>query len=137
MSNQNPATSLPDSKGWLGGLLRNRLVLVGGSLLALSVPVIAADKHPLTPQDLWAMQRLGAPALSPDGKTVVYGAVGHLWKKRLPDGKPERLTSDTDFAYDPVFSPDGRQLLHVKPQRRQLLLQRGVHRGCLLVAHRS
>jgi ABC-type dipeptide/oligopeptide/nickel transport system permease subunit len=35
MSNQNPATSLPDSKGWLGGLLRNRLVLVGGCLLVL------------------------------------------------------------------------------------------------------
>ena len=40
--------------------------------LALAATVTAADKRPLTPQDLWAVKRLGSPALSPDGKTVVF-----------------------------------------------------------------
>ncbi|NDC42535.1 MAG: hypothetical protein EBZ77_13480 [Chitinophagia bacterium] len=30
---------------------------------------------------------------SPDGKYLVFNAVGHLWKKALPNGKPERLTT--------------------------------------------
>jgi len=123
ISNQNPATSLPDSKGWLGGLLRNRLVLVGGCLLALSVPVIAADKHPLTPQDLWAMQRLGAPALSPDGKTVAFTlqkwsiekdkSTSNLWLVDLAGGAPRRLTTANASDGSPVWSPDGARLAFI------------------------
>ena len=43
-------------------------------LLALSIspPAWAVDKRPITPHDLWAMKRLGAPALSPDGATVAF-----------------------------------------------------------------
>jgi hypothetical protein len=29
-------------------------------------------RRPITAQDLWAFQRVGAPALSPDGKTAVF-----------------------------------------------------------------
>lgn len=50
---------------------------------------------------------------SPDGKTLVFNAVGYLWKKALPDGKPERLTKDLDFEYQPSFSPDGKTLIYV------------------------
>lgn len=45
MSKQSPATSLSESRAWLGGVLRNRLVLVGGCLLALLV--LAAVTAPL------------------------------------------------------------------------------------------
>ena len=52
-------------------------------------------------------------ATSPDGKTLVFHAVGHLWKKSLPDGIPSRLTADsTNFEYQPSFSHDGRKLLY-------------------------
>ncbi len=50
---------------------------------------------------------------SPDGKTLVFSAVGHLWKMNLPNGKPSRLTKSTDFEFEPSFSPDGRQLVYV------------------------
>lgn len=45
MSNQIAATSLPESRAWLGELLRNRLVQVGGGILALLV--LAAVTAPL------------------------------------------------------------------------------------------
>ena len=52
-------------------------------------------------------------ATSPDGRTLVFSAVGRLWRKRLPDGTPERITSQTDhFEFDPSFSPDGRSLVY-------------------------
>ncbi|MBL7765027.1 MAG: PD40 domain-containing protein [Chitinophagaceae bacterium] len=48
---------------------------------------------------------------SPDGKYIVFNAVGYLWQKKLPNGKPERITQHTDFEFEPAFSKDGRYLL--------------------------
>lgn len=50
---------------------------------------------------------------APDGKTLVFSAVGHLWSKQLPDGKPKRLTASADFEFEPSFSPDGSELVYV------------------------
>lgn len=50
---------------------------------------------------------------SPDGKTLVFNAVGYLWKKALPNGKPVRLTKDTCFEFEPCFSPDGQSIVYV------------------------
>jgi imidazolonepropionase-like amidohydrolase/Tol biopolymer transport system component len=51
-------------------------------------------------------------ASSPDGKWLVFNAVGYLWKKQLPDGKPERLTTGTDFEFEPAFSADGKSIVY-------------------------
>lgn len=50
---------------------------------------------------------------SPDGKMIVFNAVGYLWKKMLPGGKPERLTTSSDFESEPSFSTDGKTLVYV------------------------
>jgi Tol biopolymer transport system component/imidazolonepropionase-like amidohydrolase len=50
---------------------------------------------------------------SPDEKTLVFNAVGHLWKMSLPDGRPQRLTDAEEFEFEPSFSPDGKELVYV------------------------
>ncbi|QNJ98477.1 amidohydrolase family protein [Constantimarinum furrinae] len=50
---------------------------------------------------------------SPDGKLLVFNALGYLWKKTLPNGTPTRLTSGTDFEFEPAFSPDGNSIIYV------------------------
>lgn len=50
---------------------------------------------------------------SPDGKTLVFNAVGYLWKKSLPNGKPIRITNSTDFEYEPEFHPNGQEIIYV------------------------
>lgn len=50
---------------------------------------------------------------SPDGKVLVFNAVGYLWRKELPHGKPVRLTNGSDFEFEPSFSPDGKQIVFV------------------------
>lgn len=50
---------------------------------------------------------------SPDGKFLVFNAVGYLWKKELPAGKPQRVTNGLDFEFEPSFSADGKTLLYI------------------------
>ena len=51
-------------------------------------------------------------ATSPDGQTLVFNALGRLWKKQLPNGTPERLTNASHFEYEPAFSPDGGAVVY-------------------------
>ena len=52
-------------------------------------------------------------ATSPDGKILIFNAVGHLWKKTLPDGTPVRLTNNNIQESEPAFSPDGKTIVYV------------------------
>lgn len=53
------------------------------------------------------VRQLRSVNVSPDGKRVVFSAVGKVWLMEL--GKtPTRLTRSTLREYSPVFSPDGR-----------------------------
>jgi imidazolonepropionase-like amidohydrolase/Tol biopolymer transport system component len=50
---------------------------------------------------------------SPDSKLLTFSALGHLYKKHLPDGKPERITRSNLHEFEPAFSPDGKELAFV------------------------
>jgi imidazolonepropionase-like amidohydrolase len=51
---------------------------------------------------------------SPDGRRVVYEALGHLWVKDMAGGAPRRLTRASDeFELYPSWSRDGRQIVYV------------------------
>jgi Tol biopolymer transport system component/imidazolonepropionase-like amidohydrolase len=52
-------------------------------------------------------------ATSPDGDTLIFHAVGHLYRKNLPNGAARRLTANADvYEYQPSFSADGSKLLY-------------------------
>ncbi len=69
-------------------------------------------ENPLAPESFTVriIQHL-APA--PDGKSVTFNALGHLWQKSLPDGKPQRLTKTSAFEFEPSYSRDSAALAYV------------------------
>jgi len=50
------------------------------------------------------------PAISPDGRTLVFQAVGRIWRMAIPGGRPERITTGDRLEYAPAISADGRWL---------------------------
>jgi Tol biopolymer transport system component len=50
---------------------------------------------------------------SPDGKTLVFNAAGYLYKKSLPNGKPQRITNGNEFEFEPAFTPKGNEIVYV------------------------
>ena len=75
----------------------------------ISVPRFDVDLD----QETFKVQGIDMVTTSPDGKQVVFSALGSLWRKKLPDGEPERLTDAREFEYDPVYSHDGQRILYV------------------------
>ncbi|QTE22054.1 amidohydrolase family protein [Polaribacter cellanae] len=50
---------------------------------------------------------------SPNGNMIIFTALGHIYKKELPNGAPIRLTTLLDFEAEPSFSPDGNSVIFV------------------------
>lgn len=58
-----------------------------------------------------AVKGIVAPAISPGGKAIVFKALNDLWLSDL-HGTARRITHDSAYESDPVWSPDGRQLAY-------------------------
>jgi imidazolonepropionase-like amidohydrolase len=63
-------------------------------------------------EDAFPVRMLRDVRVSPDGKMVVYSALGRLYVKQLPDGTPRRLTKDERFEFFPSFSRDGQWIVY-------------------------
>lgn len=51
--------------------------------------------------------------LSPNGKKVLFQALGHLYVRDVKSGKVKRLTREkTAFEFYPSFSPDGKKVVY-------------------------
>src|SRR6185503_2848928 len=90
-------------------------------LLLVVSAVFAAEKQPLTHETMWQMKRVGAPAISPDGKWVVFSVTEpsydekeqstDLWVAPV-DGSasPRKITALKAGESDPSWSPDSRRI---------------------------
>ena len=113
----------PDDKNiiiWAGGKIMK--VDVNGTNKATEIPFTCNVKQKITDAvrfkqdinpDQFNVNVIRQATTSPDGKWLVFSALGHLYKKELPGGKPERITNAKELEYDPSFSADGKSLVYV------------------------
>src|SRR2546430_7894326 len=97
------------------------LSLLGCAAALLSAPLAAQQRHTITHEDVFLMKRVGSPAISPDGRWIVFSVtepsyveaeqVSDLWV--VPsDGstEPRRLTSTKGGEGGVDWSPDSRRI---------------------------
>ena len=62
--------------------------------------------------DQFDVHQLRFVNVSPQGDKVIYSALGHLYMRALPEGKPQRVTKLNDrFEVFPSFSRDGKNIV--------------------------
>ncbi|HQY34944.1 MAG TPA: S9 family peptidase [Pseudomonadota bacterium] len=91
--------------------------LLAGLLLAVSLAAAAAPR-PLTADDLWAMQRVAQPAVSPDGQWVAFVVTHYdtaantndsdLWLVPAAGGTARRVAGNSGSATAPFWSNEGQ-----------------------------
>jgi len=96
------------------------LVLLALLALPAASPAAAAGKRAFTISDLYRLQAVEEPALSPDGREIVYkvttsdlGAMkrrSNLWRVDPDGGSPRALTFAETSDSAPRYSPDGRTI---------------------------
>ena len=101
-------------------LRRLLLACLAAALPCAAGAASAPARRPLLPQDLWALQRLGSPALSPDGRQAVFTvqewsvernqATTQLWLTEVASGATRRLTTARAADGSPAWSPDGTRI---------------------------
>ncbi len=77
----------------------------------------AQETHPFNVHDLWEMERISDPQLSPDGRWVVFGISSldqdanrrrsDLWIVGTDGTDLRRLTTDPASDFNPRWAPDG------------------------------
>jgi len=60
------------------------------------------------------------PAISPDGKTIAFNALGDIYVMPV-GGAPVNITHDAAYDCDPAWSPDGSQLVYCSDKAGGLL----------------
>lgn len=112
----------PDGKGFViwgrGGLWRVDLAAKSASRIPFRAKVDQTVNEPLrfsreVAPDRFPVRMLRHVKVSPDGRAVVFSALGHLYIRALPGGEPRRLTEDAAHEAWPAFSPDGKSIAYV------------------------
>ena len=65
-----------------------------------------------------APRSITTPRVTLDGKTLIFGAAGFLWRQPLAGGKAERISSGDAYEDYPSLSTDGTQLAFNRFQER-------------------
>ncbi len=109
------------------------IVTMAVAIISVSSPLLfsqqptqgksSMNKRPITIEDLFALQRVGPPSVSTDGKWTVYAiteitdsqnnkSVSRLWIVPTDGSAPARmLTNSTAKDSSPKWSPDGKWVL--------------------------
>jgi dipeptidyl aminopeptidase/acylaminoacyl peptidase len=96
-----------------------------GVLLFVTVylnPLVAADRHPVTMEDMFRLGRIADPQMSPDGTRVVYQMTEitdpaknikktQLWLIDLDGNTQHPITQSGKSDTHPRWSPDGKKVL--------------------------
>jgi dipeptidyl aminopeptidase/acylaminoacyl peptidase len=96
------------------------------TLVLLPLSLVAQETRTIVPEDYYRVQSMSAPALSPDGRHLLYTVqtvrqeendrISHIWWTDLETGRSQRLSTRGVNSTNPNWTPDGRRI-HFSTQR--------------------
>ncbi|WP_052730325.1 amidohydrolase family protein [Sphingomonas sp. SRS2] len=69
-----------------------------------------AFTHDIAPDSV-TVKAVRQAVASPDGRTILVTALGHIWRKEWNDAAPFRLTKESAFEFEPAWSGDGKRIV--------------------------
>ena len=95
-------------------------------LIAFAFPAVAQAKHPFTFEDMMKLKRVGEPAVSPDGKWVIFSVVDvdleantktpHIWIVPTAGGQEKEIIADQD-GDRPRWAPEGKRFAFLSAKK--------------------
>jgi dipeptidyl aminopeptidase/acylaminoacyl peptidase len=98
-----------------------RRLLTGFAVLVLlPTAIVAQETRTIEPEDYYRVQNMSSPALSPDGRHLLYTVqtvrraendrISHIWWTDLETGRSQRLSTQGVNSTNPNWTPDGRRI---------------------------
>src|SRR5438034_7384053 len=116
--------------------------------ICFAFPLPAQQRHTITHADVFLMKRVGSPAISPDGRWIVFSVtepsytegeqVSDLWLVPT-DGRaePRRLTNSKGGEGGVDWSPDSRRIAFTRSEEHTSELQSHSDLVCRLLLEKK
>jgi len=89
-------------------------------LILLFATQTFAQKHAMTIEDMWKMQRIGSTSLSPKGDFIAFSVTSYnmdenngntdIWIVKLEENQVKSILNSEKNESSPVFHPDGKRI---------------------------
>lgn len=107
----------------MGATQEKRIFYSCLTLLVVCLCLSAETKRPMRPEDLYRIQNVTDPRVSPDGKWIAFTVSvpdleanrfnSDIWVMPLVGGEPFQLTRSAASDHSPRWSPDGSQIAFI------------------------